>query len=94
MLGSNQRPLPCEFSAMVCWGFLELAKSLQIAVFLRRRFSQAFRRFTRVAAQARSTGVSGRLERLLPRRRGLAGPSFAEESAEDRHEPLGLLDVG
>jgi hypothetical protein len=51
MLGSNQRPLPCEFSAVVCWGFLELAKSLQIAVFLRRRFSQAFRRFTRVAAR-------------------------------------------
>ena len=28
MLGSNQRPLPCEFSAMVCQRFLELAKSL------------------------------------------------------------------
>jgi hypothetical protein len=25
MLGSNQRPLPCEGSAMVCWMFLELA---------------------------------------------------------------------
>jgi len=29
MLGSNQRPLPCEGSAMVCWRFLELAKFLQ-----------------------------------------------------------------
>ena len=35
MLGSNQRPLPCEGSTMVCWRFLELAKSLEIDVFLR-----------------------------------------------------------
>ena len=51
MLGSNQRPLPCEGSAIVCWRVLDLAKSLQITVFLRRRISQLFRRFTRVAAR-------------------------------------------
>ncbi len=39
MLGSNQRPLPCEGSATVCWSFLELAKLLQIAVLPRQRFS-------------------------------------------------------
>ena len=33
MLGSNQRPLPCESSAIVCWRFLEFAKSLQIEAF-------------------------------------------------------------
>jgi hypothetical protein len=33
MLGSNQRPLPCEGSLIVCWRFLELAKYLQIAAF-------------------------------------------------------------
>ena len=51
MLGSNQRSLPCEGSTIVCWGFLELAKLPHIAAFFRRRFSQHFRRFTRVAAQ-------------------------------------------
>jgi hypothetical protein len=30
MLGSNQRPLPCEGSVIVCWRFLEVAKYLQI----------------------------------------------------------------
>jgi hypothetical protein len=30
MLGSNQRPLPCEVSTIVCWRFLEFAKILQI----------------------------------------------------------------
>jgi len=30
MLGSNQRPLPCEGSVIACWSFLELAKFLQI----------------------------------------------------------------
>jgi hypothetical protein len=34
MLGSNQRPLPCEGSTVVCWRFLELAKFLQTIVFL------------------------------------------------------------
>ena len=34
MLGSNQRPLPCEGSTMVCWRFLEFTKHLQIAKFL------------------------------------------------------------
>jgi hypothetical protein len=33
MLGSNQRPLPCEGSAIVCCRFLELAKYLQISTF-------------------------------------------------------------
>jgi hypothetical protein len=36
---------------IVCWGFLELAEFLQTAEFLRRRFSQHCRRFTRVAAR-------------------------------------------
>jgi hypothetical protein len=51
MLVSNQRPLPCEGSAIGCWGFLELAESPQIADFLCQLFSQHFRRFTRVAAR-------------------------------------------
>jgi hypothetical protein len=33
MLGSNQRPLPCEGSTIVFQKFLELAKYLQIEVF-------------------------------------------------------------
>ena|SRR5918995_4456764 len=40
MLGSNQRPLPCEGSVIVCWRFLELAKLLQITVFSLKSFSQ------------------------------------------------------
>jgi hypothetical protein len=51
MLGSNQRPLPCEGSAIVFQRFLELAEYLQIAVLLRPRISQHFRTFTRVAAR-------------------------------------------
>jgi hypothetical protein len=51
MLGSNQRPLPCEGSTIVCWRFLELAKCLQIDIFSLIDFSQYFRRFTRVAAR-------------------------------------------
>src|SRR5215204_6879579 len=51
MLGSNQLPLPCEGSTIVCCRFLELANFPQTAVFLRRRNSQLFRRFTRVAAR-------------------------------------------
>ena len=35
MLGSNQRPLPCEGSVTDFWSFLEIAKYLQIVVFLR-----------------------------------------------------------
>jgi hypothetical protein len=50
MLGSNQRPLPCEGSTIVCWRFLDLAKCLQIDIFSLIDFSQYFRRFTRVAA--------------------------------------------
>jgi hypothetical protein len=30
MLGSNQRPLPCEGSTIVCWRFLGVAKCLQM----------------------------------------------------------------
>jgi hypothetical protein len=43
MLGSNQRPLPCESSAIVCSTFLDCAKSLQIAAFDLLRISQLFR---------------------------------------------------
>ncbi len=50
MLGSNQRPLRCEGSATVCWRFPEFAKLLQIVSFLRRPFSQVFRRFTFLVA--------------------------------------------
>jgi hypothetical protein len=50
MLGSNQRPLPCEGSAIVCWMFPKLAKFLQMEIFDLWRFSRPFRRFTRVAA--------------------------------------------
>src|SRR5215210_5814688 len=51
MLDSNQRPLPCEGSVIVCRRFLEVAKLLQIDVFCLLDFSQYFRRFTRVAAR-------------------------------------------
>ena len=51
MLVSNQRPLPCESSAIVCWRFLESAKFLQRAEFLLRLFSQHFRRLTWVVAR-------------------------------------------
>jgi hypothetical protein len=33
MLRSNQRPLPCEGSTIVCWRCLEIAKYLQMTVF-------------------------------------------------------------
>ncbi len=39
MLGSNQRPLPCEGGAMLCWFFLAIAKRLQNRLLSRRRFS-------------------------------------------------------
>jgi len=51
MLGSNQRPLPCEGGEIGCWRFLERAKLLQITGLPRYDFSQPFRRFTRVAAR-------------------------------------------
>ncbi len=51
MLGSNQSPLSCEGSAMVCWRFLQLAEFAQTAEFLHWHLSKHFRRFTRVAAQ-------------------------------------------
>jgi hypothetical protein len=50
MLGSDQRPLPCEGGGTGCWGFLELAQSLQMADFLCQLFSWHFQLFTRVAA--------------------------------------------
>ena len=59
MLGSNQRPLPCEGSESVCWGFLELAICLQTAEFLRRHISEHFRSFTRVAARLLHIQCSG-----------------------------------
>jgi hypothetical protein len=33
MLRSNQRPLPCEGSVIICWTFLERANSLQTTPF-------------------------------------------------------------
>jgi hypothetical protein len=33
MLGSNQRPLPCEGSTIVCRRFLEITKLLQMCLF-------------------------------------------------------------
>jgi hypothetical protein len=51
MLGSNQRPLPCESTKIGCWRFLERAKCLQMAIFLRKHFSLVFRIFIRVAAR-------------------------------------------
>ena len=48
MLGSNQRPLPCEVCTIVFQRFLELAKCLQITIFSLRQFSQDFRIFTRL----------------------------------------------
>jgi hypothetical protein len=54
MLGSNQRPLPCEGSVIVCRRVREFAKCLQILVLGLWRISQLFRRFTRVAARTRA----------------------------------------
>src|SRR5688500_4462309 len=51
MLGSNQRPLPCESSATVRWRFLAFAKLPQTHVFRRRHISRHFTSFTRVAAR-------------------------------------------
>jgi hypothetical protein len=51
MLGSNQRPLPCESSVKVCLTFLQLTKCLQTNIFLRQHFSWHCRLFTRLAAQ-------------------------------------------
>jgi hypothetical protein len=67
MLGSNQRPLPCEGSTIVCWRFLELAKCLQIVVFVYRHFSQGFRIFTRVAARLLHRSLAAVHERHCPR---------------------------
>jgi hypothetical protein len=61
MLGSNQRPLPCEGSTIVCRRFLKLAKLLRIDVFSLKDLSQQFRRFTRVAARLLHT--IGQLQR-------------------------------
>jgi len=65
MLGSNQRPLPCEGSTMVCWRCLEIAKYLQICRFptltLFSRFQDIYSGCCTVAAQCL----------LLPRRLSL-----------------------
>jgi hypothetical protein len=45
---SNQRPLLCEDSVIICQRFLQYAKCLQIAVFFCRRISQHFGRFLRL----------------------------------------------
>src|SRR5215210_10504 len=66
MLGSNQRPLPCEVSTIVCWRFLEFAKSLQISILSLRRFSQHFRVFTRVAARLLHTEHARQDSNLRP----------------------------
>ena len=58
MLGSNQRSLPCEVSIIVCWRFLEVAKSLQISTLFVYFFSRVFGIFVWVAAhRVRSTGL-------------------------------------
>jgi hypothetical protein len=80
MLGSNQRPLPCEGSVIVCWRFLELAKYLQITAFLRSCFSQGFRGFTRVAGRLlhttrRMLQASGGRFRVTPRRTTMRCPN-------------------
>src|SRR5688500_18061048 len=51
MLGSNQRPLPCEGSVIDCRRSLGIAKCPQIAIFYREHFALVFRRFTQVAAR-------------------------------------------
>ena len=51
MLGSNQRPLPCEVSTRVFQRFLEFAKSLEIGILFAGYFSRAFKIFVWVAAR-------------------------------------------
>jgi hypothetical protein len=48
---SNPCPPPCKSGKIDCQTFLELSKQLQMSAFPRHRFSQQFRRFTRVAAR-------------------------------------------
>src|SRR5829696_6905613 len=45
MLGSSQRPLPCEGSTIVCWRFLELAKCLQTCRFFALTHFPAFQEY-------------------------------------------------
>ena len=58
MLGSNQRPLPCESSKIACQSVVELAKSLQIAIFVRAHCALDFRRFTLVCCMVAVQGYS------------------------------------
>jgi hypothetical protein len=68
MLGSNQRPLPCEGSVIVCWRFLEISKYLQMEAIRLWRFSQPFRRFIRVAARLLHTRALGSRRYLFGQR--------------------------
>src|SRR5215204_3436432 len=57
MLGSNQRPLPCEGSTLVCWKFVELAECLQMYILAKRTFSsfpEIYPGCSTVAAQTRA----------------------------------------
>ena len=58
MLGSNQEPLPCEVSTIVCWRFLELAKLLQISIFLLRLCYQCSPLFAWVGVKLVSKGAT------------------------------------
>jgi hypothetical protein len=56
MLGSNQRPLPCEGSKIACQSVVEITKSLQIAIFFRAHCALVFGRFTRVCCMVAAQG--------------------------------------
>ena len=51
MLGSNQRPLPCEGSTIGCWRCQEICKIPANSGISALTHSLRFRRFTRVAAR-------------------------------------------
>src|SRR5215218_8539518 len=65
MLGSNQRPLPCEGSVLVCWRFLELAKFLQKRRFFILPFSQHFRNLLGLLHSKFGAGAIGFARELL-----------------------------
>src|SRR5215210_999765 len=93
MLGSKQRPLPCEGSTIVCCRFLELANFPQTAVFLRRRIFQLFRRFTRVAARLLHKGEHQRDE-IAPHCCSCRSPSmYALNGVEGKFSELPLYGV-
>jgi hypothetical protein len=66
MLGSNQRPLPCESSIIVCWRFLEVEKYLQISILLVWHFSWIFRILAWVAARLLHTRHARQDSNLRP----------------------------